>query len=578
MIIVPHAMRRTSLRSLLAFAVVAGVGLTHTEPVQAFDDSGQSPLPIEQRAYQRYERFSPAPTDGARLFYTYGISATPGFVNPVGYLLNRTKRTLCPELEPRCYGPGDTLEALGYLPLCSKSTQSLCIRRVLAKKDDGDWVVGKVIGTVDLTPKQSQLDQVRRGFENSQADQVMLEDNRIVSWAGNTDVPASASGSLKVEFPGVSNAAGAVTYVIKSIYEFTRVGSVSRFTDFFTNVIPYVAADRPDADTSVRHMIGSKTDKNSLVMGQAGATGDATKFAWSEYGRLGYAAAFAPGTRFRVELQLPDALGGWFHGRINDPLIELTSIDGKTNLFSVEAAPANVPVTSAWVPAFDNGQWSPYVRDVNQWIVEAASAGNFGAFGPIWEPNAGLSDFNRHLPMLGDRARGQASVWSIASIQNLGAAAPPCLNKPNTFQGLVTTDSMVYQPGIPIFVDGFLKYQVAGVHMNWEDEVIRGSYNLILRSDSARCLYGFSKAPLSATISVLDDKGETIVAATVVSEKDGWLKLTATGFTFSQKTISVKLTQRPTSPKTTTLICFKGKTVRKVTAVKPKCPIGFRKR
>jgi hypothetical protein len=66
----------------------------------------------------------------------------------------------------------------------------------------------------------------------------------------------------------------------------------------------------------------------------------------------------------------------------------------------------------------------------------------------------------------------------------------------------------------------------------------------VMRSDVARCLYGFSKAPLNAKVSVVNNKGERFTATTVVGEKNGWLRLAAYGFTFSQKTIKVKITQK----------------------------------
>lgn len=565
-------------RSLL-LAVSLLLGFLPSIPASGFDDSGETPLSIEQRSYQRYLRFSPTPDDGNRVFYTYGISATPGFVNPVPYLLNRTQRKLCPSLDSSCYQAKDQIEALGYLPLCESQNQSPCISKVWAKTTEGEWVTGNVVGYVDLTPRQADLDRNRSYHESNWPDSEVLDENKVVQWKGNSIIPASAPGALKIQFPNVPNAAGKETYIIKSVYQMNKpsTGKVT-FSEFFTNIIPYVDANLSYADTSVRLLIGSKKDPNILWMGQGGATGDATKFAWSEYGRLGFAAAFTEGVKFKVELQLPDAMGGWFHGRMNDPALQLSVIDQVTNKFTVEAEPAMVPVTSAWVPILENGVFNPIAfigEDHKNQILKTEQAGQFGATGPIWEPRPGsMDEFNRHLPMLGDKARGQASVWSVAAINYL-AGAPGCLNKPGVFQGLVTTDAMVYQAGIPTFSKGMLQYQVGGLHKNWKDEVIQGTYNLILRSDSARCLYGFSKAPISATISVLNDSGENITSTTVVSEKDGWLKLTAAGFTFSQKTIRVKVTQKPIK---TTITCVKGKVVRKVSGVAPKCAKGFTKR
>jgi len=72
-----------------------------------------------------------------------------------------------------------------------------------------------------------------------------------------------------------------------------------------------------------------------------------------------------------------------------------------------------------------------------------------------------------------------------------------------------------------------------------------------------------------------------------VSEKNGWLYLSAKGFTFSSPTIAVKLTQdapapaatkAPTVAKKITITCFKGKTTKTVTAVKPTCPTGYKRK
>jgi hypothetical protein len=105
---------------------------------------------------------------------------------------------------------------------------------------------------------------------------------------------------------------------------------------------------------------------------------------------------------------------------------------------------------------------------------------------------------------------------------------------------------MVYDGGVPQFSGGFLNYKVAGLHYAPDGEDLNlGAYDLVMRSETARCLYGFGKAPLSATVSVVNEKGTKSIATTMVKEtKDGWLKLAAYGFTFSKKTIKVKITKK----------------------------------
>ena len=79
-----------------------------------------------------------------------------------------------------------------------------------------------------------------------------------------------------------------------------------------------------------------------------------------------------------------------------------------------------------------------------------------------------------------------------------------------------------------------------------------------------------------------------------MSEKDGWLKMKAAGFTFSEKQIKVKITQEPSATSTpapaasatpaavtkkkSTITCVKGKLTKKISAVSPKCPTGFKRK
>jgi hypothetical protein len=98
-----------------------------------------------------------------------------------------------------------------------------------------------------------------------------------------------------------------------------------------------------------------------------------------------------------------------------------------------------------------------------------------------------------------------------------------------------------------------------------------------MRSDVARCLYGFANAPISATVSVVNNKGQKSTATTIVSERNGWLKMAAYGFTYSNKTIRVKVTKA----KPTTITCVSradATKTKKVKAINPKCPKGFRQK
>lgn len=149
--------------------------------------------------------------------------------------------------------------------------------------------------------------------------------------------------------------------------------------------------------------------------------------------------------------------------------------------------------------------------------------------------------------------------------------------------GIVSTNAMGFNGNSPSYKDATLNYQVAGMHyMPDGKSLVEGTYDLLIRSDAARCLYGFSNAPIQASISVTGEADQK-VATTAMTEGNGWIKLSAYGFTFSDPTISVKLSQAKVQAnalmkKNATITCIKGKITKIVSGISPKCPAGYKKR
>jgi hypothetical protein len=184
-----------------------------------------------------------------------------------------------------------------------------------------------------------------------------------------------------------------------------------------------------------------------------------------------------------------------------------------------------------------------------------------------------------------DKSQGSLSLWSFGTLPTAGN---PCLSDTSKLLGLVTTNATAYDGQAPAFKESTLQYSVAGYHYLPDGSLNLGTYDLIMRKETARCLYGFSSAPISASVSVTSESGSENVAVTSFNEVGDWDHFAAYGFTFSSPKIEVKLSQaadpKPTptattpTVKKTTITCVKGKTVKKVTAVKPKCPAGYKKK
>ena len=214
----------------------------------------------------------------------------------------------------------------------------------------------------------------------------------------------------------------------------------------------------------------------------------------------------------------------------------------------------------------------------------------------------GLSDpqtmqiMNDMLPTIGDKATKTTQYWSYKALNTWqNPEIQKCTKSKDELGGVVTTNALTYSAGPPTYnkSTGSLEYKVASPHFEANGSVATGTYDLAINSVVARCIYEFSSAPIQAEISVTTSDGEKKVATTIVNEKNGWLYLSAKGFTFSSPTINVKLSQEkvatPTpsatpvatvtvAKKSVTITCVKGKTTKKVSGTSPKCPAGYKKK
>jgi hypothetical protein len=309
------------------------------------------------------------------------------------------------------------------------------------------------------------------------------------------------------------------------------------------------------------------------------------------------------------------------HGRLANPNISVTQSNQVTQLV-VSAEPVAVPTVYkpylwAEMPAELRALYDPktgnYIRGGGSGFGRSEITTNPLLRASTTAPNpyskSAIPELTAWLPYVDNKASSLPHYWifnSLAPEELNGANA--CFTNPSQLNGIVTTNSTVYSPGPPSFDKsaGNLNYQVAAPHYTNAGDVFRGTYDLVMRSSVARCVYGFSNAPIKATISVLSSSGSPQIATTIVNEKEGWLHLSANNFEFSAPTVSINLAQDAPAPvaaptpmptpsasstpapvptpstsakpvtKTITLTCLKGKSTKIVTGIAPKCPIGYK--
>ena len=467
-----------------------------------------------------------------------------------------------------CNKSDQTYVANLLLPVCKSAAEQWCIESVsIRKKDEPATKSAKFIRQVD-----SAL------VENTPGD----------------GLPGGSSISLW-QAEGMQNSGGVDTYAVYVVLKATKFpGRGPTFDQFTAMVLPYSETrgfkyERPFSEEMV-------LPNGSIRIGTRGSAGEC---AWTETGLCGLMEDFPNGVRASLTLRVSNLLTGWLMGRMADPLINVEPFDAEQNKISIDAEPVKVPKFYA---VTDRSKASAAIleslpRNSDFSGVTNNLANESGAFRTIenWKDVAK------------DTAAGLVSTWSATTIRS--GFGSQCLADTTKLLGVVTTNAMVYEGTAPRFERETLNYQVGGMHFNPDGSVFEGTYDLVMRKGTAQCLYGFTDAPITATVTVVEAGKEQRIETSSLQElgsgTEKWLKLSARGFTFSSPTLKIKLNQdkpataAPTAPnnssataagsgnpapavkapaKRLSISCVKGKVTRKISGVAPKCPAGFKKK
>ena len=462
-----------------------------------------------------------------------------------------------------------------YLPVCSSTVTINCITGVSAIDSTGKEIAGT---STKYFPAQGSND-----YPGDPSVNLPTGSNPSV-W----NIPGVTHGGgednylLRIALTGGANNGGkfSADAVEASLFPITTISGPYHPPHMTDSLHPNDACTQDNIKSQCR--FGSENSGNDVTLSSACASYD--------MGLCALRQAFPAGYRFKVSVALGNSPTGWFHGRFLDPNVSLTTNNGVTNL-SIDATPAKVPVVGTYI------KQSAMSQDMKDFYGPNPDIGTFGRKSANGiqneisspEPSSPkiFQEFALWSSYFNNTASATQSEWSFRTLQldgNTGA----CLADRSKLVGVVSTNSMIYSGGAPAFDkgSGTLNYKVGAPHYDSKGDVFKGSYDLQIRSDVARCLYGFSSAPISATISVTGADGASEVATTVVGEDNGWLHLSAKNFEFSAPTVSVKLTQEGSVPNFSanevpkqvkkTITCVKGKMTKQVTTAT--CPSGYKKK
>ncbi len=494
--------------------------------------------------------------------------------NPNLMAINRTSEgerfLLCKSLDDLICGKADEIKSTAFLPPCSSSIIRNCIKALYA------------------------VDSAGKRFEGIF--------NRLVAEGSPNEFPANerfnlpqgkGQGSIWT-IPGLRNGADNENYYVGARFDSWVTASGGQITsNFYPNrmIVGVSPVTAKLGNFGENYSVDSTNQSAGVGSGNSSSDQSWKDCVVTETGKCYMAAEFPAEYRFGLTLKLGAALQGWYHGRIYRPVITTKSEGGGAQEITIEALPVIVPTLQERVPT---ASLTSELRD----FLQNNSVSN--GFNYVMPESSGPKSFEHTklwIPIIKDKATTSQTYWSVRNLLDIkDSTISRCTKSDGALSGVVTTNSLVYEANPPVFdkENQNLNYKVLSTHYAADGTVAKGTYDLILSSTVARCIYGFTSAPIQASLSILSEDGAPQVATQIINEKNGWLTLSAAGFTYSSPTIKVKLSQEAPAPvltpnpdvtaqttavkKKSTITCAKGKTTKKVTAVSPKCPTGYKKK
>jgi hypothetical protein len=241
---------------------------------------------------------------------------------------------------------------------------------------------------------------------------------------------------------------------------------------------------------------------------------------WTTGNECGQVGKFPDGVRVGLSVRITNNLTGFMFGRMQDVIMEVAPFSPTINTVRVEASPVNVPSIYAYVEKSALAQnpeiekyWKQRRANLATQDLQSSDTVDLGPW-----PQYAMDDFLAFEKFI-KSGPTVSSIWKFGT--GLGqATGSPCFNDKSKLLGLVTTNASTFLPFPPIFDGASLNYKVGGAH-HLEDGITltKGVYDLALRSDFARCLYGFSSAPIKAAVTIsYGQEGTQNVATETVSQ------------------------------------------------------------
>jgi hypothetical protein len=290
----------------------------------------------------------------------------------------------------------------------------------------------------------------------------------------------------------------------------------------------------------------------------------------------------------RVVLDLRWRPSGWIHTQTENASIKLSQVGDRTQL-TVEGSSVQIPeftVTFNSEEVEDRKTWCDLRYSLNQYGSDPLgfcgeqpkfrahilhNVDTLGKGSGLGDPVQSFNRLTQLQPAL-NRATSENVTWRF-SIKPNNTSTGKCLSQ--GFIGSVGGNAMAVDSGIPMWStkDSTLNFAVTSPHLDSAGEVSIGTYELQLRQETARCLWGVAVTPQNAQFSIYDQNGIPKIAVAVVSVADDMVRFRATGFTYSIAQFRIGLAAKSAKR----IQCRKGSRRIFLKVGSSRCPSGWQR-
>lgn len=401
---------------------------------------------------------------------------------------------LCPSVDG---APCDTATLLivhGAIPACGPDRQSNCVEGIYLREAEqvingrpaGEWQDGS----------DTQFDEIPVG--------------RAVP------VPASGRASLW-DLPNSPHEGGTL-YLAGVTVDSTLVKSGGRWrTGFMQLSVDVVAVERRSGSfingpCSRAVAYGPTEGQNCLVRHQL------------------------PNSSFGVRLRTGADFGSFIFGRVADPEISVSRIQGGV-LLDVLGRPAPTPQAAIAVPArqapgYVGWDGSPF----NGAILFYNNSGSVGS----------LDSWRQWSATIGSRSDAIKMIWGFRTTNRSLGVGRECIPA-GQLAGWISTNAMVYEAAPPTYDEaaGTLDFKVGGPALTPTGGLASADYDFFLRKAVAECVWPGRDLARVATVSVIDGGNGPEVTTTSVGNSGDWVTFTARNILFPKTPDTSSRAKRP---------------------------------